>query len=427
MKQAGRTSGRCGIAARPLRRKRIQTTNGTVVTLAAPAKRRSLLGNRSLDASATFWLVTVIAGQSLFASYIATFYTLSAVHGQLGDKTKFFNHGYVAGDLSGNFAVAMHILFALVINLSGAIQLIPQLRRRAPAFHRWNGRVFLFGAVITGLAGLYMTWVRGSVGDLSQHLGTSLDAVLIFLCAALALRAALVHKIDAHRRWALRLFVVASGSWFLRISFFFWILVNRGPAGLDTATSTGPVLTAFSFGESLVPLAILELYLRVRDRAHAPGRFVMAGGIVAITLAMIAGIGGVAAFTWVPSVTAAYANLDSIVAPLDATIASRGVAAAVTQYYRLKATHPSRYDFSEGQLNALGYKLIGEKKFKDAIRVLALNVTVYPKSSNTYDSLGEAYMDDGDKTEAITHYRTSLRLDPHNENGRRMLAKLGVR
>ena len=75
-------------------------------------------------------------------------------------------------------------------------------------------------AFTISLAGLYMMWFRGTVGDLSQHLGQSLDAVLIMLCAVLALRYALARDFKTHRRWALRLFMVVSASLFIRAGIF---------------------------------------------------------------------------------------------------------------------------------------------------------------------------------------------------------------
>ena len=38
---------------------------------------------------------------------------------------------------------------------------------------------------------------------------------------------------------------------------------------------------------------------------------------------------------------------------------------------------------------------------KDAIEIFKLNVAAYPEASNPYDSLGEAYMVNGDKKLAI--------------------------
>jgi len=49
---------------------------------------------------------------------------------------------------------------------------------------------------------------------------------------------------------------------------------------------------------------------------------------------------------------------------------------------------------------------------------------LYPGSSNTYDSLGEAYADRGRKDEAIRCYRRSLELNPKNANAQAALDQL---
>jgi predicted Zn-dependent protease len=80
----------------------------------------------------------------------------------------------------------------------------------------------------------------------------------------------------------------------------------------------------------------------------------------------------------------------------------------------------------EDELNALGYQLVQAKKLKQAIRVFQLNVEAYPNSGNTYDSLAEGYMDDGDKLQAIANYKRSLQLNPANNNAVKMLQKLNA-
>jgi cytochrome c-type biogenesis protein CcmH/NrfG len=51
---------------------------------------------------------------------------------------------------------------------------------------------------------------------------------------------------------------------------------------------------------------------------------------------------------------------------------------------------------------------------------------MYPKSFNTYDSLGEAYMAQRNHDAAIKNYRQSLALNPNNTNAVKMLKKLGA-
>jgi uncharacterized membrane protein len=384
----------------------------------------SSVADTALKASARFWFVVTVAGQLIFAFTVASFYALTALR---GDYHKWnFTHGYVPGFSMGNTAVVVHVASAVIIMLAGAAQLVPQVRNRYPVFHRWNGRIYMLTAVTLSTAGLYMTWIRGSVGDLSVHLGSTLNAVLIWLCGAMALRYALARDFKTHRRWALRFFLVASASWFFRIGFFLSLIVFKGPIGFDPVTFRGPFLTFMTFAQYLIPLAVLEVYLRAQDRPGALRRMATAGMLFVLTLVMVAGLFAVAIAQWVPQVKAAYDPRKSIAETLAATIASSGIDQAAKQYHDLKAAAPATYDFDEDELNKLGYQLIGTKKFNEAIRILQLNVEAYPQSSNVYDSLGEAYMDDGDKAQAIANYQKSLQLNPKNGNAVLMLQKLNT-
>lgn len=106
------------------------------------------------------------------------------------------------------------------------------------------------------------------------------------------------------------------------------------------------------------------------------------------------------------------------------TIQEKGIDAAVEQYHALQATQPDAYDFSENEFIGLGYQLLRMKKIKEAIAIFKLSVEAYPHSYNTYDSLAEAYMDDGDKELAIRNYEKSIEINPDNRNGIAMLKKL---
>ena len=380
----------------------------------------------ALKSAARFWFVVTVAGQLLFAFAIASFYSLTALRGDYHGWGRFISRGHVPGDTMGNFAVAMHVASAVVVMLAGAIQLVPQVRNRFPVFHRWNGRVYMLAAVAIATAGLYLTWIRGTVGDLPQHMGATLNAILIWLCAAMALRYALARDFTIHRRWALRLFLVASAAWFLRLALFLSLLVFKGPFGFNQATFTGPFLTIMTFAQYLVPLAVLEVYLRAQERPGALRHMATAGMLFVLTLGMVAGIFAVTLAIWLPQVKAAYDPRKSIAETLSATIASAGIDAAAKQYHELKSTQPTTYDFDERELNTLGYDLIRKKQFTAAIRVFQLNVEAYPQSSNVYDSLGEAYMDNGDKPLAVANYQKSLQLNPKNNNAVAMLQKLNA-
>ncbi len=76
------------------------------------------------------------------------------------------------------------------------------------------------------------------------------------------------------------------------------------------------------------------------------------------------------------------------------------------------------------KLNRLGYDFIQEKKLDWAVEIFKLNIRLFPKDPNGYDSLGEAYMLNSQKELAIQNYRKVLEMDPENMNAKQMLEKL---
>jgi Tfp pilus assembly protein PilF len=93
----------------------------------------------------------------------------------------------------------------------------------------------------------------------------------------------------------------------------------------------------------------------------------------------------------------------------------------------LKAERRKYVFFSEASFNDLGYRYLAADKRNEAIAVLRLNVEAYPASANVFDSLGEAYMKNGQNDLAVANFRKSLELNPQNDNAKKMLEKLGLR
>jgi len=97
---------------------------------------------------------------------------------------------------------------------------------------------------------------------------------------------------------------------------------------------------------------------------------------------------------------------------------------AIVKYYELKQTSSDEYNFKESQLNNLGYTLLQMERIADAIKIFQLNVDNFPKSFNVYDSLGEAYMINGELELAVEYYKRSLDINPNNENAINMIEKI---
>jgi CubicO group peptidase (beta-lactamase class C family) len=108
---------------------------------------------------------------------------------------------------------------------------------------------------------------------------------------------------------------------------------------------------------------------------------------------------------------------------LHRAIHDSGIQAALKMYEGLKAG--TDYDFGEAELNTLGYQLLyGDKKPSDAVAIFRLNTAEHPASSNAFDSLGEAYSQNGQKGLAIQSYQTAVKLDPTNGHAVSMLKQL---
>jgi CubicO group peptidase (beta-lactamase class C family) len=114
----------------------------------------------------------------------------------------------------------------------------------------------------------------------------------------------------------------------------------------------------------------------------------------------------------------------SIAETLYKTAFEKGGAAAVAEYRKLKTATGVAYDFSEGELNTLGYQLLGKERAKDAIEIFKLNTEMFPQSANPYDSLGEAYLKDGQKEPALASYKKAVELDPQNANAVQVVKRL---
>ncbi len=101
-----------------------------------------------------------------------------------------------------------------------------------------------------------------------------------------------------------------------------------------------------------------------------------------------------------------------------------GVEAAIRQYRNIRDQDGGRDSMDEGQLNRLGYQLMGRGRIEDATEIFKLNVESFPEASNPYDSLGEAYMNQGNKALAIVNYSKSLELDPSNHHAAQTIIRL---
>jgi len=92
------------------------------------------------------------------------------------------------------------------------------------------------------------------------------------------------------------------------------------------------------------------------------------------------------------------------------TIDQGGAAKVQTQLEQARQRDPKATLFDEASVNFMGYEHMQAGDVKGAIEILKLNAYAYPNSPNVYDSLGDAYLADGQGDLARQNSRKALVL-----------------
>jgi hypothetical protein len=215
---------------------------------------------------ATLATASWISG-AIFGVYILAFYLGAAPAGDLGRWNRTLPRLYEPGDPFATLAIGAHLAVGAIVLLLGPIQLIGPLRRAWPSLHRWLGRLYVLAAGLAGAGGLGFILTQGTIGGAPMNLGFGLYGALMILAAVQTYRHARARRVAEHRRWAIRLFALAIGSWLYRMDYGFWLLIANGAGHAHGFTGWFDVLMAFFF---YIPnLIVAELFLRARrTRAH---------------------------------------------------------------------------------------------------------------------------------------------------------------
>lgn len=78
----------------------------------------------------------------------------------------------------------------------------------------------------------------------------------------------------------------------------------------------------------------------------------------------------------------------------------------------------------EWSINRLGYDFIRKDDFNSAIEIFKINAELYPRSSNVFNSLGEAYYLKKDTINALLNFKKSLAINPENRSSKQFMKKV---
>jgi dienelactone hydrolase len=86
------------------------------------------------------------------------------------------------------------------------------------------------------------------------------------------------------------------------------------------------------------------------------------------------------------------------------------VGAAVQLFHDERKRNPNAILFPEAALNLLGYQLLQDGRIRQAVELFELNTEAYPASANAYDSLGDAYLADGQNGLALQASQKAIEM-----------------
>jgi Predicted membrane protein (DUF2306) len=158
----------------------------------------------------------------------------------------------------GLYIHAFAIMFPLII---GPVQfflrrLTPEARRaRYLPLHRWLGRIYVTGALIGGLAGLYLAIY--AFGGFVSALGFGLLAVLMLTSTSIAYLRIRAGNEFSHKEWMTRSYALIFAAVTLRLM----LVIYQGGFGIDAMAAYQA--TAWS---SWVPNLIVAEIINIRRR-----------------------------------------------------------------------------------------------------------------------------------------------------------------
>ncbi|TPH13967.1 DUF2306 domain-containing protein [Litorilituus lipolyticus] len=269
----------------------------------------SFSAEQALNNIVKCWVVVALIGQWLFAAYILSVYAFPTLLGNTA-LTLSLSPGQGAKSESATDTLIFfaHILPAAIMAMSGLLQLIPNIRRNYPKFHKYNGRMFFIFGLSGAFTGLYLTWGAGfRFSDLGS-LGVTLNGLLIPIAIYFAWKTIINKKLKSHQRFAIHSFILVNGVWSFRLYLMAWFVLNQGANG-NSRNIDGPADIALSFASYLLPMLIAEIIFWAKRSESNKVKWSAASFAAIGTIITTIGVFAAGTMMWFPRVMKAFEGL----------------------------------------------------------------------------------------------------------------------
>lgn len=195
------------------------------------------------------------------------------------------NRVFEASRPFSNLSISTHMIFGALITALAPLQLLMGWSKKWLKAHRIIGYIFTLAAVLTSIGGFVYVGIHGTTGGTPMNIAFSLYGVLLLIATYQTIQFARQKDIPTHNEWALRLFILAMGSWFYRICYGFYFTIDPSGSG-HTDDFHGLFDLIMNFGFFIPPLILLEIYFYLNKR----GKFNIHPIISSLTVLLVSGI-----------------------------------------------------------------------------------------------------------------------------------------
>jgi len=224
---------------------------------------------------------------SLIAILGIPFIGITLVYAILGVQTDghTINRVFEAGKPFSNMSISTHMLFGAALTALAPLQLLLGWSRKWMKAHRIIGYVFTVAAILTSIGGFVYVGIHGTTGGTPMNIAFSVYGIFLLMATYQTIQFARQKAILKHNEWALRLFILAMGSWFYRICYGFYFTLDPSGSG-HTDNFDGWFDLIMNFGFFIPPLLLLEIYFYLNRR----GKFNIHPIISSLTVLLTSGI-----------------------------------------------------------------------------------------------------------------------------------------
>jgi hypothetical protein len=234
------------------------------------------------------WSLAVVVWISagLFALYILARYIGAVGDGGLIAWNRDLPRLYEPHMPFATSGIGIHFVGGTILLLLGPLQFVRVIRDRAPAVHRWIGRLYATAALLAGIGGLAFIALKGTIGGTPMNIGFALYGALMVLAAIMTPLYAWRRQYVAHRAWAIRLFALVIGSWLFRMDYGLWTPLTHHLG--HTANFDGPFDVFMDFFFFVPNLIVAEIIIRApKFRAPMTLRAIAVTGLTICCLVLV--------------------------------------------------------------------------------------------------------------------------------------------